>query len=487
MDNLNSKMKQATKWSALTEIASKLVAPITNMILARLLVPEAFGVVATLTMVVSFAELFTDAGFQKYLVQHEFEDEVDYNLSTNVAFWTNLILSILIWSIIACFATPIAILTGVPGSEAAIVAISGEIPLVAFSSIQMARYRREFDFRNLFVARMTTAAVPLVITVPLALTFRSYWALVLGILARDLLNAVVLTVRSSWKPQLQYNFAKLKKMISFSIWTVIENITIWLTNYIGTFIVGMALNSYYLGLYKTAMSTVNAYMGIITSATIQVLFSALSRCQNDERLFQEVFFRFQRLAALLVFPLGLGVYTYRELAVHILLGSQWTECVEFFGWWSLTSAVTTVLSFYNSEVFRSKGKPKLSVLTQCLHLAAIIPVLLWSMDKGFETLTAARSIVRLQLVLVSMCIMHFAMGLSAGKILKNVWCPFAAAVIMAIAGSHLRTAFENIFWELLTILFCVMIYAAVLLMIPAGRKLLAEIPILRKLFHLKEE
>ena len=84
--DLNLKIGQATKWSSITEIIAKLIAPITNMILARLLVPEAFGVVATLTMVVSFAEIFTDAGFQKYLVQHEFADEKDLEQSTNVAF-----------------------------------------------------------------------------------------------------------------------------------------------------------------------------------------------------------------------------------------------------------------------------------------------------------------------------------------------------------------------------------------------------------------
>ena len=74
-EGLSKRLGQATKWSSITEIATKLIAPITNAILARLLVPEAFGVVATLTMVVSFAEIFTDAGFQKYLVQHEFSDQ----------------------------------------------------------------------------------------------------------------------------------------------------------------------------------------------------------------------------------------------------------------------------------------------------------------------------------------------------------------------------------------------------------------------------
>ena len=63
------------------------------MILARILAPEAFGVVATVTMIVSFAEMFTDSGFQKYLVQHEFESDEERYQNANVAFWTNFFIS----------------------------------------------------------------------------------------------------------------------------------------------------------------------------------------------------------------------------------------------------------------------------------------------------------------------------------------------------------------------------------------------------------
>ena len=62
--NYGNKIGRATVWSSVTEVVTKLITPVVNMVLARLLVPEAFGVVATITMIISFAELFTDAGFQ---------------------------------------------------------------------------------------------------------------------------------------------------------------------------------------------------------------------------------------------------------------------------------------------------------------------------------------------------------------------------------------------------------------------------------------
>lgn len=110
----NEKIQNATKWSSITEIIAKLISPITNMILARLLAPEIFGIVATVTMVFSFADMFTDAGFQKFIVQRKFEDDKELFKYANVAFWANLFVSVIFWIIIAIFSNQIADLVGCP-------------------------------------------------------------------------------------------------------------------------------------------------------------------------------------------------------------------------------------------------------------------------------------------------------------------------------------------------------------------------------------
>jgi len=113
--NLNKKIRLATKWSTTTEIISKLIVPITNMILARILAPEAFGVIATITMVISFTEMLTDSGFQKFIVQREFKDKREKHCNANVAFWSNLILSLSILVIIIIFNKQIAQMVGNSG------------------------------------------------------------------------------------------------------------------------------------------------------------------------------------------------------------------------------------------------------------------------------------------------------------------------------------------------------------------------------------
>ena len=105
---MTNKVANATKWSVLAEVTAKIAAPIVNMILARLLAPEAYGVVASITIITSFADIFTDAGFQKYVIQKEYDSIGELNDNSNVAFTANLSLSSIIYLLIFVFRKQLA-------------------------------------------------------------------------------------------------------------------------------------------------------------------------------------------------------------------------------------------------------------------------------------------------------------------------------------------------------------------------------------------
>lgn len=460
MDNnkLNNKVAVAARWSVITEIAAKLVTPVITMILARLLTPEAFGVVATVTMIVSFAEMFADAGFQKYLVQHEFTDNSHRVASTNVAFWTNLTIAFLIWIIIVIFREPLATIVGNPGLGFVIIIACAQLPITAFSSIQMALYRRDFDFKTLFLIRIIAICIPFVVTMPLALFGWSYWSLIIGTLCGALVNAVILTVKSWWKPQLFYSFSILKEMISFSVWSLIEAISIWLTGWIDIFIIGSVLSTYYLGLYRTSLAMVGGILGIVTAATTPILFAALSRLQNDDNAFQIMFFRMQKIVAYCVLPLGVGIYLYSDVATRILLGSQWQEASEIIGIWALTSVIMIVLGYYSSEVYRAKGKPRLSFLAQVLHLIVLVPTCIISLKYGFWVLVCARALIRLQFVLVHLIIMKYAIKFPIGKMFTNIKKPVLFTLLMGGVALGLQYISAEFIWSLVSIGICMVVY-----------------------------
>lgn len=465
-DELTKKASSATKWSLVTEAAVKLISPLTQVALAHILTPEAFGVVATVTMVTSFADMLSDAGFQKYLIQHEFRDEKALSRGANVAFVTNLTLSLLLWALIAVFNEPLAAMVGNEGLGVALVAACASLPLTALSSIQLALFHRRFAFKELFVVRMAVALVPLFVTVPLALLGFGFWSLVIGTIAGNLVNAVVLTVKSDWKPFLFYSLAELKEMFSFSAWTLLEQFSIWLTSWMGTFIVGSLLTSYYLGLYKTSISMVNTAMGIITSATTPVLFAELSRRQDDAEAFESAFFRMQRKVGLFVVPLGCGIFLYRDFATELILGPQWGEASLMFGLWALSSAVVIPIGYYASEVFRAKGRPKLSFASQLAYLVVMVPVTYYAATLDFESFALVSSLIRLAAIAIDMAILRAFIEFPVGRMLRGL----APIFLCSLAMLGMGTLLDNLgVPDLAGIAACVVAYALCCEVFPTTR------------------
>lgn len=476
-NNMSSTVFNAAKWSTLTEIVSKLITPISSMILARLIAPEAFGIVATVTMILSFADIFKDAGFQKYLIQHDFKYEKEKYENANVAFITNLVISIILWTLIFFFNENLATLVGSPGLGIVIVISSLQLPLTAISSIQMALFQRDFNFKTLFLVRTFTIFIPLIITIPLALLGYSYWSIIIGNLVMQFSNSIILTVKSKWKPNFFFKLKILREMFSFSIWSLIEAISIWLTTWIDAFIITSILSQYYLGIYKTSITLVNSLLSIITAAVIPVLFSTLSRLQNKNERFEYAFFKFQRIVAFVVFPLGLGVFIFKDFVTEVLLGSQWNDASEVIGIWVITSSIIIIFNHFCSEVYRAKGRPKLSFVAQTIHLLFLIPTIIVSSKYGFSVLVYARSLVRFQGTLTHFIFMKYIIKFPLHKSFRNILPSFIATIFMGIIGYLLLKISDEMSFllNIILILICIVSYLIIIFLFATWRKEFMEI------------
>lgn len=466
--SINNKVLSATKWSAISEFAAKLISPLSTIILARILSPDAFGILVTATMVISFAEIFTDAGFQKYIIQHAFRDDDSLSNAATVAFWSNIGLALLLWGGICLFSSSIATLVGCAGYGLVISVSSICLPLGAISSIQMAILKRKLNFKSLFYVRIVGIFIPLIVTIPLALLTHSYWSLIIGMIALNVCNAVFLTIHSDWHPKLWYSFQHLKDMLSFTMWTIIESVTIWLTGYIDIFIVGSVLSTHYMGVYRTSITFVGAILAIVTNSTTSVLFSALSSLQNNEVEFKRMFLNFQKIVAILILPMGVGIYLFRDFVTYIALGNQWNEASYLVGLWALTSTITIVYSHYCSEIFRSKGKPQLSAFAQTLHLLILIPTVIISVRNGFESLCLWRSIARFSMVAIVLGFVYPLVQITFLQMTRNVFHTLVATVTMWGIFVILPEQSNN--WiSIMEILICVVTYMIVIFLFKEER------------------
>ena len=458
---VDSKVSKATIWSIIGEFSRKLISPITSMLLARLLTPDDFGIVAAINIIISFADMFTDAGFQKYIVQHEFKDDEEYILSKNVAFSLNLIISLILWAILIVFKYPFSRLIGCEDYANVLIVAGFSLILTSFSSIQMATFRRSLYFKPIFLARVISAVIHLIVAVPTALITHSYWALIFGSISENLANAVILTIMSSWKPKLFFKYDTFKNMFSFSIWTLCEQITIWFSTHMSIFIVGRYLTSYYLGLFNNSITTVNQLTTLLSSTFAPVLFSVLSRLQDNQNEYLRMYMKYMRIIACFTVPLCVGIYAYKELIVSIMLGKQWGEATSFIGYLALSGSIKFV-GQYTSEIYRSLGKPKLSTLVQILYIVVSIPVLTYSAKQGFEEVCTAEVLLKFVIIVIHCLMIVFVLKMPLISFTLNVMPCYISAGIMLISSNILRMISGSDLWQFISVGLSGLIYFAVL-------------------------
>lgn len=448
------KMANAAKWSTLSEIIAKLIVPITNMVLARILAPEIFGIVATITMITSFADMLTDAGFQKYLIQHQFKSKEELFDNANIAFITNFVMSCTIWVFIAIFKDEIATALGNEGFGFSFCIASLQLPITALSSIQMAIYKKGLNFKTLFLRRIVSVILPFFITIPLAFLGFEHWSLIIGTLLGNISNAVILTFYSEWKPRLFFKYSTLKEMFRFSMWSLIESLTVWLSANIDTFIIGTMMTPYYLGLYKNSINMLNSIMSIITMSFTPVFISGLSKLQNDEIKYSKMFLKSQTVISWIVFPLGIGIFLYRDLAVSILFGNSWKEAANIIGIVALILPFKISISNLVSICYISKGKPNISALSQMLYIIPLIPISIISLKKGFWTFVIIRNIFTFELIFVNLLLINYVMKISAINMCKNIIKPMLSSLVMCLVYLLIINISTTITWKMSTIIIC---------------------------------
>lgn len=427
------------KWSSLAESSVKLIAPVTMMILARLLTPEAFGVIAVCNMIIYFADILADAGFAKYIVQADFKDKDELNKYATVAFWSHFSLALGLWIIVAIFSPVLASFLGIEGHHDVIIISTLQLILMSMISTQLGVIRRKFEFKKAFVARITTTITIFLITVPLAFITRSYWSLVIGHLGGYIVNAIILVWLTKWIPALFYSVDMLKKMFSFSFWSMMEGLAHWFIFWFDVFIVSQLFSTYLVGLYKNSTSIILSFITMITASISPVLLSTLSRLKNNDSSYTDIYMTVTTLLMYLIFPICTLIFFCRDFVTLVLLGSKWMEGAMIIGCWALMLGVSVFIYSFPAEIYKSKGIPKYLFYYQLTYIIFMVPICIYGAYQSFWNFVYVRcSVVIIQVILFfifSNAVLHWNPSFILSHIKKPIFCNIVFfAVCIAVLG-----------------------------------------------------
>ena len=388
--SLKQKALHSLKWSIFGEVVSKTVGPLVFVILAKILLPEDFGIVAAATVIISFSQVFWDAGLARALIQRNQRVEE----SATVIFWINIALGFLLFFVLLLTADYIALFFHDPRIGAVVRVLGIQLPLAALCSVHTALLQRDFNFKKLFWVRIFTTAAPVLASIPLALYGAGYWALVAGTLFGQLAQALVLWKMSPWRPTLWFDRLLAYELFSFGRWVMLTALLGWFFLWMDAVIVGGFLGTHDLGLYRTGNAMVTLVFGLVVGPLLPVLYSLFSRVGTDLPKLREIVLFVERIVMIAVIPVGLGLLVLKDIIPALIFRDEWKGIGEIVGIIGITQAIAYTVSV-KQEVYRSIGRPSVETQIMAVSMLIRLPFYLISIHYGILAFVCARFVATL--------------------------------------------------------------------------------------------
>lgn len=446
MKKTESKILPALKWSVLSELSVKAITPLTFIILAGILTPEDYGIASIALMIISFSQIFWDAGLEKSLIQTK--DNIEH--AANIVFWTNIALSIGIYIIIFSASEYLAAAFKDTRITQVIQIQSIQIIFLSLCSVQTGLCKRNLNFKTLFWVKLATTLTPCIISIPLALIGFKYWAFVWGYVFGSAAQTIILWTLSDWRPKLYYDFNIAKKMMSFGKWIVGEAFLEWCLIYFDLIIIGFFLTSHDLGLYNFGNKIVGMIFTLIVAPLLPVLYSYLSREQDNFAKIKDITAKSNKIILSLVIPASIIFIALSDTIANIFLGDKWTgisEVIMVFG-------IRTIISYLimgNSEAYRAMGRPDLNTKIFIICLLIYLPLCCTAAPYGLKIFIYAR----LFMIIIGMFIKFYFsekfLGIKLSNYIYSIKWQILAGLAMFGSIMYLKNvAVTNVFLYLIT-------------------------------------
>jgi len=424
---------QAFKWSMASEVAAKAIQPTLFIVLARLLTPEDFGIMTSALMVISFSQIFWDAGMGKALIQRQ----TDIETAANAAFWVNITLGILIAGLLYLLAQQIALTFFQDDRVTAVLQVMTlQIMLGALSSVQIALLQKEMGFRKLFWVRLATVSLPGLASIPLAWNGMGYWALVAGTLTGQAVQTTMLWHMSHWRPRRSFQPELAKQMGKFGAWVGMSGLMAWFYVWADALIVGMYLGSHELGLYQTGNQFAAMIFAILFGPIAPVFYSYLSRMGPNRDGIRQAARKVIKAITFLSIPLALVIFFLASPMAEALFGSSWHGIELIIGVMALVHGFAWVIGM-NGEVYRALGKPSHETLMSAAPMFIYLFGYLISIQFGLEVFLWTRLGLAIAAILLQLFFIGAILSLPIVPIIRYIFIVFIICAVPIWGASYL--------------------------------------------------
>ena len=359
-----SKSIQGGKWMLLSSITQKSLSLVTFFILARLLLPADYGVMAVVFIIVQFFTKLTEYGFETALIQKKESIEKYFD----VVFTVNVLKSLFVFAVIYIFAVPISSFFHIP-EAVNLIKLSGLLSvLIGLGNVRQLVFFKEFDFKKVFYRdfssqlAFTLTAIGYVVFIE-----ATVWALFYGHVARLFISTMATYVLLPVIPKISFQFKRLLDLMAYSKWIFGKSLVLYGLGMIDSILVGRMLNPVSLGFYSRSRDLSSTATMPVIQAVTKVSFSSYSRLQDKLDKIQEGFLKTIDVLMLFAVPFSLILILEGGAIVMYLLGANWFGVIVPL---KILSFVFLIMGFSEilAPLFDGVGRPDITFRARTVQL-----------------------------------------------------------------------------------------------------------------------
>lgn len=434
---INRQMAKGAGWMIAMRLAIRCVGLISTIILARLLVPADFGLVALATMLFGILEISAAFGFDLALIREQKAERSHYD-----TVWTlTLIRGIVIALILVASADFAAAFFEEPRLAGILHWLAAASFVQAFSNIGVVQFRKEMEFGREFRYRVMVKLCSFAVTVALAFLWRDYWALVAGIVAGRCTQVLLSYYLHPYRPRLA--LSRCSEILHFSKWLAVNNVLHFVTNRADTFIIGKITGVDRIGLYTVAYEVSNMPTTELVWPIQRAVFPGYAKLSGEYETMRKAYLNVLGLALMLAAPMGAGVGLVADPLVKVFLGEKWLEAIPLVQILAVFG-VLRVGQANAGSVFLALGKPHILTILVTIGISIKIPLLIWgTMTAG--AIGAAWALIAtasIGLTLTLVTISH-QLQLRPAAIFAVVWRTLTALAVMGVVVHVVQDAWPD--------------------------------------------
>lgn len=371
LENIRQKTISGLFWAFSEKIGTQLIGLAVSIILARLLMPEEYGVISVVFVFINLCSVFVDSGFTRALIQKDNVDDIDYSS----VFCISLAVSLAVYSILFFSAPYIAVFYNMSELEAVIRVMGLQLLVAPYSSILKAIVSKKMEFRKFFFSRLGGTVASAVIGITMAYCGFGVWALAALNLSDILIDVIVLALGVKWVPHMPFSLTRVQQLGKFGGRIFLGELLDSLYTSFRSLYIGKIYSAEDLAFYSKGSQFPSLLVDNINSSIGTVLFPAISSQKNNPQAMKAMTKRAIKTGSYVLTPMLCGLAVVAEPLVRILLTDKWLPCVPYMQILCINNAFMPLHTANTQAVYasgRSDIALRINILKMCFSLTVVV-------------------------------------------------------------------------------------------------------------------